>query len=244
MLLAILIAFLTVVGYSLDYFFDKQKHKNLRKWLTILGIVLSLVIISMNYFHQKKQIRDWESNFKSAQKGLDEIREQNKHLLSQNDSLGVQIKEVREKLQPFLLIARNSYPTLNEQQGLAKLVSDISQVSRTLENMQPKLIWLAEETRSGTDENGLVHTVYFFDSQYPIPLKHISIEMTFDNTIFDAKGRITDGAVVMDSGSRTIIANDKRDFTFVTGLLIVGNKIMIEITSKDPLNCTSMRLSP
>jgi hypothetical protein len=243
MLSALLIAFLAVLGYLLDYFLEKQKNRSLRKWIAILGIILSLIVIGTNYYHQKKQIGAWEDKFASAQTTLNEIIEQNKHLLGQNDSLRVQVKDINEKLQPFLLIARNKYPTLNEQEGLVKLISDISQVSRTLEGMQPKLIWLAQETRSGTDKSGLVHTIYFFDSQYPIPLKNISIEMTFENTIIDAKS-IFLGGMVIDNGSRTTIANDRRGFTFVTDLLIVGNKIMIDVTSKDQLSCTSMRLFP
>jgi len=244
MLLALLIAFLAVLGYLLDYFLDKQKHKNLRKWIAILGIILSLVIIGVNYLHQEQQIRDWEAKFESAQRGLDEIREQNKRLLSQNDSLGVQIKGVSEKLQPFMQIARSSYPALNEEEALAKLVTEILHVSRTLEQMQPKLILLTEKTKSWKDNNSLFHTIYFFDSQYSVPLKNISIEMKFDETILDAEGRIIDGALVMDSGSRMVIANDKRGFTFVTGLLIVGNEIMIQVISNEPLNITSKRLFP
>ena len=196
MLLVFLIAFLAVVGWSLDYFLDKQKHKNLHKWIAILGIIVSLVIIGVNYFRQEQQIRDWEVKFDSAQKGIDTISTQNKRLLSQNDTLEVQIERVSEKLQPFMQIATRSYPALNEEEALAKLVTDISHVSRTLEQMQPKLIPLTEKTKSWKDNNSLFHITYFFDSQYPVPLKHISIEMKFDTTILDARGKIIDGALV------------------------------------------------
>ena len=244
MLLALLIAFLAVLGYLLDYFLDKQKHKNLRKWIAILGIILTLIIIGVNYLRQEQQIRDWGAKFESAEKGLDKISEQNKRLLGQNDSLEVQIKGVSEKLQPFMQIARRSYPALNEEEALAKLVTDISHISRTLEHMQPKLILLTDKTKLWKDNNSLFRTRYFFDSQYSVPLKNISIEMKFDGALLHAEGRIVDGAVVMDDGSRMLIENDRRGLTFVTGLLIVGNKIMIEAISKEPLNLISMRLSP
>jgi hypothetical protein len=241
MLLALLIGFLVVLGYLLDYFLDRHKHKNLRKWIAIVGIILSLVIIGLNYLRQEQQISDWEAKFTSAQKGLDEIIEQNKHLLSQNDTLEVEIETVSEKLQPFIQVATRNYPALNKDQALAKLVTDIS---RTLEHMQPRLILLTDKTESWKDTNGLFHTRYFFDSQYPVPLKNISIEMKFDKPFIKAEGKIVDGAVVMDEGSRTVIDNDRKGFKFVTGLLIVGNEIMIEVISKEQLNIMWKRLSP
>jgi hypothetical protein len=208
MLLTLVIAWILVVlAYLLDYFRDKQKHKNLRKCIAILWMILSLLIIGVNYFRQRdqilrqeQQIRDWEVKSDSVQKGIDTISAQNKRLLSQNASLEVQIERVSEKLQPFMQIATRSYPALNEEEALAKLVTDISHVSRTLEQMQPKLIPLTEKTKSWKDNNSLFHTTYFFDSQYSVPLKHISIQMKFDTTILDARGKIIDGALVMGSG--------------------------------------------
>jgi len=245
MLLVLLIAFLAVVGWSLDYFLDKQKHKNLHKWIAILGIIVSLVIIGVNYFRQEHQIRVWEVKFDSAQKGIDTISTQNKRLLTQNDSLEVQIERVSEKLQPFMQIATRRYPALNEEEALAKLVTDISHISRTLEHMQPKLILLTDKTKSWKDNNTkLVHTIYYFRSQFPVWLTDISIEMEFDGPFLYAEGRIKDGGVVIDDKSRIVINNDRKGFEFVTNLLIVGNHIMIEVISNEPLNILSMRLLP
>lgn len=244
MLLALLIAFLAVLGYLLDYFLVRQKHRNLRKWIAIVGVILSLVIIGLNYLRQEQQIRDWEAKFDSTQTGLNEIMAQNGRLLSQNDSLQVQIRGVSEKLQPFMQIATRSYPALNEEEALAKLVTDMSQISRTLGHMQPKLLLLTDETKSWKDNNGVFHTRYFFDSQYPVPLKNISIEMKFDAPIIQAEGKVVDGAVVMEEGSRTVIDNDRKGLKFVTGLLIVGNEIMIEVISKEQLSIMWKRLLP
>ncbi len=110
-------------------------------------------------------------------------------------------------------------------------------------NTHPKLILLKDKTKSWKDENSLFHTTYFFESKDPVPLRHISIEMKFDADILDAESIII-GGIAIDNGSRISIASDKRGFTFVTDLLIVGNKIMIEIISKNPLNRTYMKLFP
>lgn len=244
MVLALLIALLVVLGYSLDYFLDKQKHKTLRKRIAILGIILSLVIIGVNYLRQEQEIANWEAKFEYTQKQLEEISEQNKRSLSQNDSLQVHINGLSEKLQPFMQIATKSYPALNEEEALAKLATDISHISRTLEDMQPKLILLTDKTKSWKDNDGLFHNRYFFDSQYSGPLENITIEMKFNGEFLHAEGRVVDGAVLMEDASRMLIDNDSKGFTFVTGVLIVGNEIMIEVVSKQPLDTISMRLSP
>jgi hypothetical protein len=244
MLLTLAIAFLAALGYLLDYFLDKQKHKKARKWIAVFCVTLSLLVIAWNHVQREREIKDWKDKFGSAQTGLNEIMAQNGRLLSQNDSLQVQIRGVRERLQPFMDIATRNYPGLNEDQALAKLVTHISDISRTLEHMQPKLIFLTDKTKSWKDNNGLFHARYFFDSQYSIPLKDISIEMKFDGPVILVEGKIVDGAVVMDEGSRTVIDNDRKGFKFVTGLLIVGNEIMIEVISKDQLNIMWKRLLP
>ncbi|MCJ7459459.1 MAG: hypothetical protein MUP17_10755 [candidate division Zixibacteria bacterium] len=233
MVLTLLVAFLAVLGYILDYFIDKQKHRNLYKWIAVLGGILSLVVIGVNHLRQEQQIKDWG-------KSLYKITKQNDSLLSQNDSLEVRMKDVSEKLQPFVQIATRSYPALNEEEALTKLVTDIS---RTLEQMQPKLTLLTEKTELRKDNNSLFHTIYFFDSQYPVSLRNISIEMKFDGTVLRAEYKIN-GAFVIEQGSKMLIENDKRGFIFVTGLLTVGNEIVIEVISKKQLNLISKRLSP
>lgn len=244
MILTLIIAFLAVLGYLLDYFLNKQKHKKLRKWIAILGIMLSLSVIFWNHVHREQEIRYWEARFDSTQTGLNEIISQSGRLLSQNDSLQVQIRGVSGRLQPFMEIATRNYPGLNEDQALAKLVTHISDISRTLENMQPKLILLTDKTKSWKDSLGLHHTRYFFDSQYSGPLKNISIEMKFNGVVVNAQGRVVDGALVMEERSRMVLDNDGRGLTFVTGLLIVGNEIMIEVVSKEQLSIVWKKLLP
>jgi uncharacterized protein YoxC len=236
-----LVALLALLGYLLDYLLDKKKYKKAYKRIVIIAIILTLAAIGGNYYRQEKEIKRWEAKFESAQEKLDGIKEQNEHLLSQYDSLKAQFTEVSEKLNPFLQTARSVYPALNDDQALTKLATEIS---KTLGGMQPKIIYLSDKTKSWKDRNtNLIHTIYYFRSQYPVAVRDISITMRFDRTLLRADGRIT-GAFVVEQGSRMMIDADSRGFTFVTGLLKEDNDIMIEVISNEPLKITSMDRSP
>jgi hypothetical protein len=222
--LSVLIALLALHSLWLGRLLGKGEHERARKRIEIIVIILMLVAVGWNYYRQNE-----------------EIKEQNQLWLSQNDSLRVQIDELSQKLEPFLQMARTSYPALRDEEALTKLATEIS---KTLGGMQPKIKYLSDKTKSGKDRNtNLIHTIYYFRSQYPVAVRDISITMRFDRNLLRAEGRIT-GAFVVEQGSRMMIDADSKGFTFVTGLLGVGNDIMIEVISNEPLKITSMDISP
>jgi hypothetical protein len=222
--LSVLIALLALHSLWLGRLLGKGKHERARKRIEIIVIILMLVAVGWNYYRQNE-----------------EIKEQNQLWLSQNDSLRVQIDELSQKLEPFLQMARTSYPALRDEEALTKLATEIS---KTLGGMQPKIIYLSDKTKSWKDTNtNLLHTIYYFRSQYPVAVRDISITMKFDRTLLRAEGKIT-GAFVVEQESRMMINADSGGFTFVTGLLGAGNDIMIEVISNESLKIRSMQLSP
>lgn len=211
--LAVLIALLGSHSLWLDRWLDKSKHEKVRKRMEIIVIILMLVAVGWNYYHQNEEAKSWR----------------------------VQIHEMSEKLEPFQQMARASYPALRDEEALTKLASEIS---KTLTDMQPKIIYLSDKMKYWKDNNtNLIHTIYYFRSQYPVAVRDISIRMEFDKPVLVAEGKNT-GAFVVEQRPRMAIDDDNKGFTFVTGLLGVGNDIMIEVISNETLNIISMKLYP
>jgi len=222
--LALLIAFLALHSLLLDLLLGKSKHEKVRRRIEIIVIIVMLVAVGWNYYCQKEEIKD-----------------QNQLWLSQNDSLRAQIDELSQKLEPFLQMARTSYPALREEEALTKLATDIS---KKLALMEPKIIYLPEKTKSWKDNStNLIRTLYYFRSQYPVAVRDISIKMKLDRAIFSAEGKIT-GAFVVEQGSRMVIDPDGKGLVFDTGLLKEDNDIKIEVITNEPSKITSMDISP
>ena len=245
MLLTVVITVVAVFGYLLNYVVDKDKHKKAFRVIVIIAIVFAFAAIWGDYFHQKaeseKESNATEERHKEMREQNDSLNAQIARVLDRNDSLRAQVGEMSEKLEPFMRIARVNYPAMRDEEALSKLARHISE---TLDRMQPKIIYVPDKTKSWiADSTDLIHTVNYFRSQYSVAVRDISIRMEFDRPILGAKGKIT-GAFVVEQGSRTTIDKDNKGITFVTGYLSVGNDIMIEVVSREPLKVITRRSSP
>jgi hypothetical protein len=242
-LLLVIATFLAVLGYVFLYISNKEKLRSY-KLILFLGAGFAVASILGNYYFQSSESALNQSKLIEINEQASLIRDQNKLLLSQNDSLKIQMgkiiktnQEITRSLEPFEEIARTKYPALNDQEALNRLVSDISK-------MQPKIVFLQNKTQQYRDPStNLLHTVYPFRSQYPTGVRDIHIKLRFDGPFISATPGIG-GAIAEEYGTQMRIDPDSSGFYYTTGYLREGNDIFIHVLSRKSLKVDSMSLSP
>jgi hypothetical protein len=234
---------LALLGYILIYILNKKKLRGFKCLLVFSAGVIAVALIQMQYYSQNKEAA-------SVQSRLTKITDQNKLLISNNDSLKTNlsvmqqdIRQMRENnqglaslLEPFTKTARMSYPGLNDQLALQKLAADFSK-------MQPKLVFLGRSEPRRDSLTNLFHTAYVFRSQPSGGLRDISIKIRFDGVFAQAVPKIH-GAIVEEYGTQMINDSDFYGFSYTTSYLREGNDVVIDVISRNPLEVTSMYLSP
>jgi hypothetical protein len=237
----ILASMLAVLGYFLTWISNKEKLRGYKVLLLSLAAILTVTLIWLEDYSQNKETASLRSN-------ITKITDQNKLLISSNDSLKTKLsviqqdigqmrkenQELASSLEPFKNTARRSYPGINDQLALQKLASDISKI-------KPKLVFLGQTELQQDSVSGLFQRSYGFGSEPTHGLSDVQIRIKFDGKFTKITPRIR-GTWVEEQGTRVTIDPDSTGFYYITGYLKEGNHINIEVISKEPLRIVSMEL--
>jgi len=242
-ILNLLITILVLLGYLITWILNRQKLTGFWLFVFVSAALLAPGVVWVQYVIQEKESEKQQSVAADIQKGFTEVKEQYELLHNENDSVKARLdemskreKELRALLEPFTKRAMMSYPGFNEREALQKLGSDISK-------MHPKIVFLGQTEPQQDSVTDLLHTAYAFRSQYPVGIRDIQIKVRF-NRRFVAIGHDIRGAIVEEQGTRMTVHADSSGFSYTTGYLREGNDIVIQVTSRKPLDITSMELFP
>lgn len=154
-------------------------HINKKKWLkfTLIGLLLSSLIIGI--FILKIDDNSSKELARQQKDNIDSLRIENSILSNKLDSLhaaidqGMQdrstqeiemnkkVNELNNKLEPFVNIALNKYPTYDLQSALSKLAEDVANTKRLAE--PPSLIPSGKEINK--DDKGITLLLQFKPSK-------------------------------------------------------------------------------
>jgi hypothetical protein len=217
-----------VLGYVLTWIFNKEKLRGYIRWLLFLGAILTVTLIWGEYYSQNKESASLLSHSDSLKTKLDAMQQDIGKIREENQKLA-------SLLEPFRNTARRSYPGISDQLALQKLASDIS---KDISKMKPKLVFLGTTKLQQDPVSGLFRRSYGFMSEPTHGLSDIQIRIKFDGKFKNIIPTIR-GAWVEEQETRLIFDPDSTGFYYITGYLKEGNKINIEVISKEPLNIIS-----
>jgi len=216
---------LSILGYIFLFVFNKEKLKS-NIFLAIL-IAVAAVLSTTTQIWQKSTQDSREAQYQSR---YDSLQTSNQYVIIQNDTLTSQVKKLSAQLEPVIKLANENFPDLAERVAIEQLLLKISK-------MESKIKYL-KSASSVNSKDGNYITEFYFGSDYPVAVRDIKINIEFDKSLLDAEYRIA-GAFVVEQGSNLILtANNKIEFT--TGLLAVGNDIIIQTISRDSLSIINM----
>ena len=238
----ILASLLAMLGYFLTWIFNKEKLRGYVKFILLFCAIITITLIWWEYHSQNDKAA-------SLRNDITNITNQNKLLISHSDSLKTKLsvmqqdighireenQELASLLEPFRNTARRSYPGINDQLALQKLASDIS---KDISKMKPKLVFLGTTKLQQDPVSGLFRRSYGFGSEPTHGLSDIQIRIKFDGKFRTIIPTIR-GGWVEEQETRLTFDPDSTGFYYITGYLKEGNKINIEVISKEPLNIIS-----
>jgi len=224
-LMTVAIILLGLLGYIFSLFINWDKLKG-RPWLVALIILMAAALVIVQIGQKSAQ----DSREAQYQSRYDSLHILNQYVITQNDTLRSEVERLSAQLEPVIKLANENFPGLSENLAIKQLILKISK-------MESKIKFLKAE-KSVNSKDGTYITKFYFGSEYPVAVRDINIKLEFDKSLLSAK-HYFDGAFVVEQGSNLILtANNKIEFT--TGLLAVGNDIVIQTKSPDSLSIIDM----
>jgi uncharacterized protein YoxC len=230
---------LGILGYILSLF-DKDKQPKIYR--SVLAV--SLIFFIVGFWVEKKVASD---ELKAANESKTRLESNVDSLKSDIGLLRHGQDSVVSLLQPFVELAKVSYPGTPTVTALEKLAASVPDLQKGVNQLQAKLLRLPEKTTSFVNpETKLTHSHYSFRSQAGY-LRDLRIEMTFDDTLVSVLHRLgaaSGSAMVMESGTRLTRNRNRKGFLFTTNELHPSNDVLIEVISMKPLRIVSESCSP
>jgi hypothetical protein len=208
-----------LLGYL--YSFIINWHKLKQKKLLILLLLVTAIIFVVIQIDQKRTQNSRDAEYRSRHDSLS----------VQNDTLKSEVKRLSVQLEPVIKLANENFPGLGDDLAIKQLLSKISR-------MESKIEYLRSETNIDPI-HGYYVTEFYFGSQYPVAVRDINIKLEFDRSLLSAKHYFKGAFVVEQDSNLELVAGNKIEFT--TGLLAVGNDIVIQTSSRESLSIIDMK---
>jgi hypothetical protein len=127
------IIFATLIIIIQEFLKDKIKEKWIKIVLFCL-IIGSFVYSGIQIFdnNQSKEVSINENS--KLKKQIDSLFSTNRLIKQQNDSLLIKVNLINDHLNPFILIAKNKYPNLKDNEALEMLTNEIQYVKKELKD--------------------------------------------------------------------------------------------------------------
>ncbi len=231
---------LVFIKYTLIVAYGKSSLRGGQLFIITLLFLLSLAAITGAGF----------SVITFKHEGNTSLMDQTNHLLDENDSLKVELHDLKneyyltnQNLQPFSQFAIEKYKSITPEEALQKLTADLPKMEAALKQIRPHLEYLDDSVQlAGLGGMAFYYTTYYFLANNG-NLKNVRVEATLDGPIREVTAR-TRGISPQDEVGSVKYNMDRTSFTFTMKNLPRGHELLVTVRSESMVETKFITWSP
>ncbi len=241
--LLIIAGILVIINNILHFSYNREKIAGGRLFFLIIVILMTLGAIFGNY-----AMRLNGSGINKKDYAI--VHNRNEQLFKINDSLNTFLSEISSQyeqmsktLKSVTEIALKRFPELSPEDALEKLAGNLEELEKTINDMRPRLVYLADSTRVAESRGETFYfTTYYFRAR-GAAIRDLMIKISFSGFIASVTGRIFSGTQALEKG-RIILDDNSKGFRYKLDLLPLESDLRLTVKSRDWLTVISKEWSP
>jgi len=223
-----------MIGYGLDHIVDSKKHRRFSLILMLAWPVLltaSLIFVAFENSQTEKSERELSSNVET--------------LTKRTTGLDSTVDSLTKLLTPLTAVATQKFPDLDTVSALTALAESLAEVKTEIWESKPRLIFLEDKMTFHHDTVSDSWIAQYCFQPSHSSLSNVSIHMRFVDVVDQITYDWLSAAMVWDQGTRILKDSDNKGFSLETGVIQLGNTLVIQVQAKSkPLFVSFPTLSP